>query len=584
MALSDDYVLLFDGTQSTFVDADWTDIKSNFQKVLDNLHPVTDGVSAKMVYDGTAVNRSSDTVSIKVVVGVGYDKYHSVMGPAWIVPSGGDLGKGYWFRHHGNNVYLYQMDTETGIGSEIENFGSASWALGDVLEMFIDDIQDTPDIICKRNGTQLGSTVASVLSTYIDNGIPGIVADPQNGEELRGVTEFGFTGSTSGGFSLDDVNGDNVIDHSATWDINGRFDAVTISTVTLKQGAESEAITPFTETDTALECPTLDMHTTTLVDGAATVEVYDGTETKSLGVVLDASGTFDVVTATAISAYGLLKGVTTPAVGDVCHFPATIGGQAAALRSDGPHFSISPPCADGSTATAWHFSAATPAWTQIDMEINPTAAQGPIWSIPYAWAVAEGVADTYELSDFVTASAGGGTVGSYALTPTVTGFSMNSGSGQITFDGTLPAGNLWLTGEAADTNGTTTAPDIAVTIAVNPLGLVDVSVDSIATQTATITVTAKAAVGTIYASVTLLAADCDTAAEIITPSASTWDGNKAADLSVSFYVTGLDPDTQYYYGVVQSYGGEDSAVITDTFTTQAEITFTDAGKAPVTRP
>ena len=583
MALSDDYVLLFDGTQTTFVDADWTDIKSNFQKVAGNLHPVTAGVLAKMVCDGVTVNPSGDTVSIKVVVGVGYDEYHSTMGPAWIVPdTHADKGKGYWLRHNGNNIYLHQMDTETGEGSSILSFGAETWQLGDVLEMEIYDIVTTPPKIrCKRNGTQLGA--AATVTDYIDDGIPGIVADPLNKNTTRGVTEFGFTGTSAGGFSVDDVNGDNVIDHSATWDINGRFDAVTISTVTLKQGAESEAIT-FNETDTALECDTLNMHTTTLVDGAATVEVYDGTETKSLGVVLDASGTFDVVTATAIGAYGLLKDVTTPAVGDVCHFPATIGGQAAALRSDGPHFSISPPCADGSTATAWHFSAATPAWTQIDMEINPTAAQGPIWSIPYAWALVEGVSDTYPLSDFVTASAGGGTVGSYALNPTVTGFSMNSGSGQITFDGTLPAGNLWLTGEAADTNGTTTAPDIAVTIAVNPLGLVDVSVGSIATQTATMTVTAKAAVGTIYASVTLLAADCDTAAEIITPSAETWADSDAADLSVTFFITGLDPDTIYYFGVVQNYSGEDSAVITDTFTTQAEITFTDEGKAPVTRP
>ena len=215
MALSDDYTIVFSGTQATFSDAGWTDIKSNFQKLLDNLHPVTNGVSAKMVYDGTAVNRSSDTVSIKVVVGVGHGEYHSTMGPAWIVPSGGDLGKGYWLMHNGNNVYLYQMDTETGYGSQIAAFGSASWQLGDVLEMFIDDIQATPDIICKRNGTQLGSTAASVLSTYIDNGIPGIVANPDNGEELRGVTEFGFTGSTSGSFFVDDVNGASSSPHRA---------------------------------------------------------------------------------------------------------------------------------------------------------------------------------------------------------------------------------------------------------------------------------------------------------------------------------------------------------------------------------
>ena len=49
---------------------------------------------------------------------------------------------------------------------------------------------------------------------------------------------------------------------------------------------------------------------------------------------------------------------------------------------------------------------------------------------------------------------------------------------------------------------------------------------------------------------------------------------------MSHYATGLSPDTQYYYGVVQSYGGENSDIITGSFSTQAEITYTDEGKAP----
>jgi hypothetical protein len=200
--------------------------------------------------------------------------------------------------------------------------------------------------------------------------------------------------------------------------------------------------------------------------------------------------------------------------------------------------------------------------------------------------VVEGIIDSYDISVYATASAGGGTVGSYALNPTVTGFDISSSSGLIDFDGTLPAGNVWLTCEAADTNGTTQAPDLIVTVVTNPLGLVDVSVDSIATHTATITSQANAALGTVYVSVTLAAADCDTAAEIISGNGDTavWYENRDTELILSHYVTGLSPDTQYYYGVVQSYSGENSDIITGSFSTQAEITYTDEGKAPVTRP
>lgn len=570
-----------------WTDTDWTDTLSTFKIVSGNLHPYRSGATktSKMVLDNLTIDRTATTVDITVELGVGSSVYHDVGGPAWLVPTGhADAHKGYWFRQNGNNIYLYQIDTGTAasLGSSIKSYGAASWVTGDKLTMRIAGIGSSPTISCYRNGTQLGTSQS--VTSYTTTGEPGIVADSQD-SNYRGWTAFGFTGLDLGGFSLDDVNGDDVIDHDTAFVVNGDFSGVTISSVTLTQTDATDKTVSFTETDTQLSCTAIDFHASSeIFEGAAIIEVYDGTDTVTLDVTIDFSNDYDTTIAASIdSVKGIFRDITGAAVGHYLHSTPAISTSAVEPREDGPYASIYPAVAAGSTATWWHGNPTTRVWTQIDLVINQVAATGPVWDTTMpSWTLTAGVVGNLDISANVVA--GSGSLDSWAVNPAVSGMSIDT-AGELECDGTIDAGALWLTVDVADDDATNTSPQIAVTIEPYPLQLSNDSVTSIGQHTATITVDALTADGDIYAAVRTTGAytDSDIAA-IKAGTGAVWYQDKESALTLPFYVTALAADTTLYYGVVQSDGGLDSNVLAGTFDTLEEISFTDFGKAPVVRP
>lgn len=174
----------------------------------------------------------------------------------------------------------------------------------------------------------------------------------------------------------------------------------------------------------------------------------------------------------------------------------------------------------------------------------------------------------------------------FALNPAVPGFTVQENApdaGVITYNGTVAAGVLWLAVDATDDNGTTTSPKIAVTIAANQLLLSNPRATSITQTTATLTIDALTATGDIYAAIRD-SGPYTAAADVKSGVGADWGQDKPAALSTQFYPAGLVADQLYYFGLVQSDGGDDSNLITGTFTTQSNISYTETGKAPTVRP
>ena len=608
-----DYLKTFTGN-GAFSDSDWTDQKSTFTLIGDELHPTTDGVSAKMVMDGVEVNRSATAISIRIQLGTGFNEFHSVGGPAWLVPAGlspDHEGKGYWFRHNGNDINLYQIDTGAGIGSSIYHYGSAAWASTDWLEMEISGHNASPEnpvIKCFRWGggsperTQIGS--GHEVTSYIDTGIPGVVADPQWNEDRRRWKAFDFTGTTTGAFTITSVNGGaaDTVYHNDAFTIYGTG-LDTVATIELTQGTATETV-EFTldSPNSSISCIAIDMHLTAMVDGDAILSFTDNaspTTTKEYAVTFSAANDFDIVTSTEIDTYlGAFRDVAdaipgvAPEIGDVMHGAGKLVGDSpqkdTTWSTDGPYLDASTP-SDGNTCTCWHYSVTYAFWTQIDMTFNPAAPDGPYWvSTIDAFNVTAGTADTLDLNDYTTGSTSPEDITAWALDPLATGFSLHATTGVLTYDGTITVpGTIYLYPTATDANGTTRpAGPLPVIITEDTLQLLSADVTGIGQTEALVVVHILNALGSVYASITDDPDDCDTSSEIQDGAGDTaeWYGGKVAALQTSFMASGLTADSTLYYGIVQTDDGEDSNIITGSFSTQAPPTETLLGKSPVRRP
>ena len=392
-----DYAINFTGSQNPFSDQDWTDIKSNFQKLSGELIAGSSGVSAKMVATGVDPDPLADEWLIELTLGGGQSTWHDTIGCLLVVPPGhpsGDAGKGFWLRKNRYECTLRRIDDPSGapLGTHVASMGSSqAWSEDDKFAMRITDPDGaSPVITLLRNGATIPGVSSQAVSSYIQDCKPGIIMDPQSSNRT-GVKTFEFTGTAASGggsYTITDVNGDNKITNNQQITINGDFSGVTITSVALSQpSAAGKTLNISSQNDTTVVCDAFDALSGTGLyptNANMIITLNDGTTEKTLGglAIVFPGKTFSWALNSSVG--GLFQGntVATPFM----LFNETEAGSQVQLGgpSNEPNdrLALAPAVPQGTVINGHYMSLVEPwTWDTYTLTVNQQVPQGSKWNL-----------------------------------------------------------------------------------------------------------------------------------------------------------------------------------------------------------
>lgn len=181
--------------------------------------------------------------------------------------------------------------------------------------------------------------------------------------------------STPTGPSIDQVNGDDIIDHGQTFQVKGQF-PTTITGVKITEGGRETSVGFSNQTGTTVDCGPLDVFAGDAQLGSVLIEVTDGTETDTHPItVVSGAGYVDVTLADPILATGAVKELTV-AAGQQLAIEAGAGTSVNTLYDDSDML-LNPAAVNGQVYQRHHHDGST--WNSDTITIYRGSFTGVQW-------------------------------------------------------------------------------------------------------------------------------------------------------------------------------------------------------------